>query len=58
MKYANELLSNRGFKKVTFNESLAKFYPKIAKEWHPNKNGNLKPSEVTPHSFPLKNKDL
>lgn len=39
----------QGYKKVDFKESLAKFYPKIAKEWHPTKNGNLKPFEVAPH---------
>ena len=29
-----------------FNDFATK-YPKIAKEWHPTKNGNLKPSDVT-----------
>ena len=29
-----------------FNDFQTKF-PEIAKEWHPTKNGNLKPSEVT-----------
>ena len=29
-----------------FNDFKTKF-PEIAKEWHPTKNGNLKPSDVT-----------
>lgn len=29
---------------------LATLYPDIAKEWHPIKNGNIKPSEVRPKS--------
>ena len=29
-----------------FND-LATLYPEIAKEWHPTKNGNLKPTDVT-----------
>lgn len=31
-------------------QSLADLYPKIAKEWHPDKNGDLKPTDVTAHS--------
>jgi len=31
-------------------KSLAKLRPDIAKNWHPTKNGNLTPSEVTPKS--------
>ena len=27
--------------------NLARLYPKIAKEWHPTKNGDLSPSDVT-----------
>ena len=26
---------------------LATLYPELAKEWHPTKNGNLKPCDVT-----------
>mgnify|MGYP005793690513 FL=1 len=29
---------------------LATLYPALAKEWHPTKNGNLKPEDVTPGS--------
>lgn len=32
-----------------FND-LKSCYPQIAKEWHPTKNGNLKPTDVMPHS--------
>lgn len=34
--------------RVSLNYNLAKVYPDLAKEWHPNKNGNLTPSEVLP----------
>ena len=34
---------------VGYND-LQTFYPEIAKEWHPTKNGNLKPNQVTPGS--------
>ena len=30
-----------------YMQSLKNLYPKIAKEWHPTKNGNLKPEGVT-----------
>jgi hypothetical protein len=30
--------------------NLAAKYPQIAKEWHPTKNGDLTPSDVTPYS--------
>lgn len=29
---------------------MASMYPKIASEWHPSKNGNLRPDAVTPYS--------
>ncbi len=32
------------------DHNLAVKYPNIAKQWHPTKNGNLKPTNVTPHS--------
>ena len=34
-------------KRVCDTNSLAILFPEIAKEWHPNKNGALKPSDVT-----------
>ncbi len=34
---------------VGFND-LASTYPELAKEWHPTKNGNLKPTDVMPFS--------
>jgi hypothetical protein len=37
-------------KMITKDNNLAFLYPHIAKEWHPIKNGNLKPYDVTPHS--------
>ena len=35
--------------KIGFND-LASQYPEIAKEWHPTKNGDLKPTDVTSKS--------
>lgn len=35
---------------VCLDTSLLKRKPEIANEWHPSKNGNLKPDEVTIHS--------
>ena len=32
--------------KVIFSNSLAKLNPLLAREWHPSKNGNLKPNDV------------
>ena len=29
---------------------LATLHPALAKEWHPTKNGNLKPGDVSPGS--------
>ena len=28
---------------------MATVNPKLAAEWHPNKNGDLKPSDIRPH---------
>ena len=36
--------------KPTKNYNLQALYPDIAKEWHPTKNGSLKPNQVTPGS--------
>jgi len=33
-------------RKVSVTNSLANLYPKIAKEWHPTKNGTIKPEQV------------
>ncbi len=33
-------------RKLSLTNSLAARYPEIAKEWHPTKNGSLKPDEV------------
>jgi hypothetical protein len=32
--------------KVSVTNSLASLYPELAKEWHPDKNGDLKPNQV------------
>ena len=32
--------------KASVTNSLASLYPELAKEWHPDKNGNLKPDQV------------
>jgi len=37
-------------KKVTEENNLQVMFPELAKEWHPTKNGSLKPSEVKPRS--------
>ena len=39
-----------GQKRIIGQNDLATLYPKIADEWHPNKNLNLKPAEVGPKS--------
>ena len=31
-------------------KSLAETYPEVAKQWHPTKNGDLTPNNVTPGS--------
>jgi len=36
--------------KLSKDYNLAVLYPDIAKEWHPTKNGGLKPSEIAPYS--------
>ena len=36
--------------RVSQEYNLAKLHPNLAKEWHPTKNGNLKPTDVTPGS--------
>jgi hypothetical protein len=36
--------------KLTKDHNLAKANPKLAKEWHPRKNGKLKPTDITPGS--------
>jgi len=35
-------------KKTVYSNSLEAIHPNIAKEWHPTKNGKLKPSDVRP----------
>ena len=35
-------------KKVCADNNLKFLYPDLAKEWHPTKNGDLNPSDVTP----------
>ena len=35
---------------MSINNSLAEKYPEIAKEWHPTKNGDLKPDQVAASS--------
>lgn len=37
--------------KICPHNSLEAVFPKIAAEWHPTKNGKIKPSEVAPHSY-------
>ena len=37
-------------KKTVFNNSFLALYPKLASEWHPTKNGNLKPQNFAPKS--------
>ena len=36
--------------KLTKDYNLEVLYPDIAKEWHPTKNGDLKPYQLTPYS--------
>ena len=40
-------------RKKEISESLASFYPEIAEEWHPTKNGTLKPENFTIHNGAL-----
>lgn len=44
----NEILES--YKQDLLENSLQAKYPKIAKEWHPAKNGELKPSQFLPKS--------
>jgi hypothetical protein len=39
-----------GYRAVTDGRSLAMLNPDLAKEWHPEKNGNLRPEDVRPKS--------
>ena len=34
-------------KKIAYEKQLGNKFPEIAKEWHPAKNGNLTPKDVT-----------
>jgi len=36
--------------KLTPSYNLQKINPKLAKQWHPVKNGNLTPKDVLPYS--------
>jgi hypothetical protein len=36
--------------KVTAEYNLAKLHPHLAEEWHPTKNGSLKPTDFLPGS--------
>ncbi len=36
--------------KLTTNYNLQKINPSLAKQWHPTKNGDLTPKDVTPSS--------
>jgi hypothetical protein len=38
-------------KKIGYGNDLQSKFPEIAKEWHPTKNGDLKPSNVFPRSI-------
>ncbi len=38
------------FKKLTKSNSLKFMYPTVASQWHPTKNGKLKPDKVLAHS--------
>jgi hypothetical protein len=37
-------------KKATKNYNLQEIKPNLSKQWHPTKNGNLTPKDVTPYS--------
>ena len=34
--------------KLSADYNFAKLYPKVAKEWHPTKNGDLQPKDCYP----------
>jgi hypothetical protein len=36
--------------KISAEYNLGKLYPKLAKEWHPTKNGKLTPYDILPKS--------
>ena len=38
---------NKGPKQLSSSYNFAKMYPKIAAQWHPSRNGGLKPGDVT-----------
>lgn len=44
----NKLQADRNY--VDFEKSISCLFPKIAKQWHPNKNGQLLPEHLTPGS--------
>ena len=44
----NDIISN--YRKGVLDESLAALHPEIAKEWHPTKNGKLKPENFPAQS--------
>tara|TARA_B100000315_G_C14571127_1_gene585569 strand:+ start:82 stop:2586 length:2505 start_codon:yes stop_codon:yes gene_type:complete len=37
-------------KKAGYGNDFATLYPKLAKEWHPIKNGSIKPNEIRPRT--------
>lgn len=60
------MTKNNQFTKPSKSYNLKALFPDIASEWHPNKNGNLKPQDTMPgsgikrwwlckkgHSFPM-----
>ena len=53
-KCADKLNAVRIHKKKLKNgaNSLYEKYPELAKEWHPTKNGELTPYDITPHHHP------
>ncbi len=48
--YTNKWCPVCSERKVLKSNSLAALYPELAKEWHPTKNGNITPYDVTPGS--------
>lgn len=43
----DEIKIQEKYKTAHYNNSLAVMYPEVAKEWHPIKNGTLKPENVS-----------
>ena len=37
-------------KKLSSKISLDKTHPELAKEWHPTKNGDVKPNQIRPNT--------